>query len=81
MIFYVFLLLSCLQVLYDRLKLDKHLPKTTLYKTAKGQEMSTKEGMLNQLVPYHALPSIVLNHRQVNCVSCLFTYAITCLLG
>jgi len=54
-----------LQVLYDQLKLDQHLSKNTLYRTAKGQEMSTSEGMLKQLVPYHPLPSVILKHRQV----------------
>ncbi|XP_067932056.1 DNA polymerase nu-like [Watersipora subatra] len=53
------------QVLYERLKLDKHLPKSTLYKTAKNQQTSTGEGVLNQLVCHHPFPKIILDYRQV----------------
>ena len=41
--------------------------KTKLAKTTVGRETSTSEAVLTQLLPFHPLPAIVLEYRQVDC--------------
>ncbi|KAJ8311799.1 hypothetical protein KUTeg_010654 [Tegillarca granosa] len=55
-----------LKVLFEELNLASKLPqKTKLAKTNVGNQTSTSESVLNQLVDFHPLPSIVLEHRQI----------------
>ena len=57
---------SFLQVLFEELKLDLKLPSSSkLAKTSVGKETSTSEVTLTLLSPFHHLPAIVLEHRQV----------------
>ncbi|ESO96805.1 hypothetical protein LOTGIDRAFT_159543 [Lottia gigantea] len=54
------------QVLYEELQLDKKLPANSkLVKTSVAHQKSTSESMLSQLTPYHPLPNIVLEYRQL----------------
>lgn len=54
------------QVLFNRLKLDKLLPKSSKYKTSKGGHISTSRPVLMQLTSNHPLPQIILDYRQVS---------------
>ncbi|XP_060581929.1 DNA polymerase nu-like [Ruditapes philippinarum] len=54
------------QVLFEELKLDSYLPgKTKLAKTNVTREISTSETVLTQLLPFHPLPGILLEYRQL----------------
>ncbi|XP_053407727.1 DNA polymerase nu-like isoform X3 [Mercenaria mercenaria] len=54
------------QVLFEELKLDSFLQgKTKLVKTSVTRETSTSETVLTQLLPFHPLPEVVLEYRQL----------------
>ena len=54
------------KVLFEELRLDAKLPsKSRLAKTSVNNQTSTSESVLIQLAPFHPLPGIVLEYRQV----------------
>lgn len=66
---FCFYFLAILQVLFEELQLNSKLVgKVKLAKTNVGQETSTSEAVLSQLLPFHPLPAIVLEYRQVSCL-------------
>lgn len=54
------------QILFEELKLDEKVSASSrLNRTSVQNEKSTSESVLSQLVDFHPLPAIVLEHRQV----------------
>lgn len=68
-----------LKVLFEELRLDTQLSgKAKLAKTSVSRETSTSEAVLTQLLPFHPLPAIILEYRQVQKLSLLIVAYFKC---